>query len=109
MKHVDKPWGYEIWFAEEEKYVGKLLFVKRGERLSLQYHEVKDETLYILSGLAEFYINDELNVMVTGDSIHLPPLTKHRIKAIHDTFIIEVSTPEVDDVVRLEDDYGRAK
>jgi len=108
LKKIDKPWGYELWFAQTDKYVGKIIFVKSGSRLSLQYHEKKDETLYIYSGIAQFIINDEYRRVVTGESIHLPPLTKHRIEAIYDTTIIEVSTPEVEDVVRLKDDYGRA-
>ncbi len=115
MKQVSKPWGSETWFAQTDKYVGKVLFIKKGHRLSLQYHEVKDETLYLLSGLVEIPIKDAASSrppkvvkLTVGESIHIPPLTVHRITALEDSTFIEVSTPEVEDVVRLEDDYGRA-
>ena len=107
MEKVDKPWGYEIWFAQTDKYIGKLLFIEKGGRLSLQYHKVKDETLYVLSGLARFTISNLTVKLKKGDVVHIPPLTKHRVEAIRNTFIIEVSTPEISDVVRLKDDYGR--
>jgi len=104
---VNKPWGYELWFAKTDKYVGKIIFVKKGNRLSLQYHKEKDETMYVLSGIAQVVLDQEYRRVVTGDIIHIPPLVKHRIEALTDITIIEVSTPEVEDVVRIEDDYGR--
>jgi mannose-6-phosphate isomerase len=114
-KRVDKPWGHEIWWARTERYVGKLLHVKKGESLSLQYHNVKDETILIQSGKLLFEVKgkDEPGdlrriEMVPGDSYHITPGTLHRMTGLEDTDILEVSTPELDDVVRLEDRYGRA-
>jgi len=107
-KKVQKPWGYEVWFAQTDKYVGKLLVIKKGKRLSYQYHEQKDETLWVLSGLGKIIVDDKVTTLKAGRAIHIPPNTKHRIEATEeDLEIIEVSTPEVDDVVRLADDYGR--
>ena len=112
-RRVDKPWGHEIIWAQTEKYVGKILFVKAGERLSLQYHEVKDETIYVLSGKMVFEVGerdkerDDL-IMKAGDSYRIRPHTVHRMIAVEDTQILEASTPELNDVVRLEDSYGRA-
>ncbi len=107
MNRIDKPWGHEIWFAETDKYVGKILFVAKGKRLSLQYHERKDETLYVVAGGAWLTINGKGMILAAGEAVHIPPLTKHRIEAVMDTSIVEVSTPDADDVIRLEDDYGR--
>jgi len=107
MKEVTKPWGYELWFAHTDRYVGKLLFVKAGERLSLQYHKQKDETLLVIRGLIRLTIGDDIRILPNTESIRITPETPHRIEAITDALIVEVSTPEVDDVVRLEDDYGR--
>jgi len=112
-RRVDKPWGHEIIWAHTEKYVGKILFVKAGERLSLQYHEVKDETIYILSGKMVFEVGKEEKetediIMKAGDSYRIRPYTVHRMIAVEDTQILEASTPELNDVVRLEDSYGRA-
>lgn len=104
---TDKPWGYEFLFAHTDKYAGKILFVRAGERLSLQYHEKKDETLYIYSGEVLVIIDKNPIILTLGQIIHIPPLTKHRIHALKDTTIFEVSTPELDDVVRFDDDYGR--
>lgn len=111
-KKTEKPWGYELLFALTPHYAGKILFVKKGHRLSFQYHEVKDETLYIQSGKALLEIEDEHGVMVEteaspGYCFRLLPFKKHRFRAIEDTTFLEVSTPELDDVVRLDDDYGR--
>ena len=111
-RKTEKPWGYELLFALTDKYAGKMLYVKQGHRLSLQYHEKKEETLYIYEGKALIEIEREGGKLVqkemkSGDSFHLPPMTKHRMKAIEDTMFFEVSTPELDDVVRLDDDYGR--
>jgi mannose-6-phosphate isomerase len=111
-RKTEKPWGYELLFALTDKYAGKMLYVKQGHRLSLQYHEKKEESLYIYQGKALIEIEGENGELVqkemnSGDSFHLPPMTKHRMKAIEDTMFFEVSTPELDDVVRLSDDYGR--
>ena len=110
---VDKPWGYEIRWAVTGRYLGKILHVNKGEALSLQYHEVKDEWLLVSEGAVDIEIgglDGELSKlrMSEGDSVHLPPRTRHRITAVEDADIFEVSTPEIDDVVRLEDRYGRA-
>lgn len=112
MRRVDKPWGHEIIFADTEHYVGKILHVEADQQLSLQYHEVKDETLYVASGKLEMEIGDrdelETRIMEPGDSVHIPPGTVHRMRAVETCDIFEVSTPHLDDVVRLEDRYGRA-
>ena len=114
-KRVEKPWGYELWWARTDRYVGKILHVKRGESLSLQYHNVKDETIMLQSGRLLFETRPtgeegELRKveMQPGDVFHITPGTLHRMTAIEDCDIVEVSTPELDDVVRLEDRYGRA-
>ena len=110
-KHIVKPWGYEIIFAHTKQYVGKILFVKGEHKLSLQYHEVKDETIFLKSGKAILELHKDHSVsmikMQPGASFHIPPNTVHRIIAEEDSEILETSTPELDDVVRLEDDYGR--
>ena len=113
VRKVDKPWGYELIYARTERYVGKILFVKKGHRLSLQYHEKKDETMFIQRGKIELQsgaAGEELatKILSEGDAVRLRPLTRHRVQAIKDTYILEVSTPELEDVVRLSDDYGRA-
>ena len=112
IKKVDKPWGYELWWALTEKYVGKILHVNKGESLSWQYHEVKDETIYLHCGEMLIEVEEvggekEQKVMKPGNSIRITPFTKHRMTAITDCDILEASTPEVEDVVRLEDRYGR--
>jgi mannose-6-phosphate isomerase len=110
-QRTEKPWGFELLFALTPKYAGKLIFVKKGHRLSLQYHEKKDETHYFYQGKALLEIEDEgkmvSKTLLPGQSVRIPPHTKHRLKALEDCTIFEVSTPELDDVVRLEDDYGR--
>jgi mannose-6-phosphate isomerase len=113
-KRVEKPWGYEIWWATTERYVGKLLHVKKGESLSLQYHKVKDETILVQAGRLLFEFRSvadggdlEQLEMGPGDSFHITPGTIHRMTGIEDCDIVEVSTPELQDVVRLEDRYGR--
>ena len=111
-KRIEKPWGFELLWAETEDYVGKLLFVKAGESLSLQYHEKKEETMHVESGVALFEAGpnkDELESfeLKAGDSFHLPPGYLHRITAKTDCRIYEVSTPFLQDVVRMEDRYGR--
>ncbi len=112
-RKTEKPWGYELLFAHTPKYAGKVIFVKKGHRLSLQYHEKKDETLYIYEGKALLDIEESDGRLVSkvvqpGECIPVPPFTKHRLKAIEDTTFLEASTPELEDVVRVEDDYGRA-
>jgi mannose-6-phosphate isomerase-like protein (cupin superfamily) len=111
MKRVEKPWGYELIFAATDQYVGKILHVQEGEQLSLQYHEVKDETVYVASGELELEIKegDELiaHLLGPGEARHIPPRTVHRMRAISTCDVFEVSTPHLDDVVRIEDRYGR--
>ena len=111
-EHVAKPWGHETIWARTERYVGKILHVRAGEALSLQYHRVKEETIRVLSGAIELEVGEgdgprHTVRLVAGDGWHLPPGTRHRMIAREDTDILEVSTPELDDVVRLEDRYGR--
>ena len=114
-KRVEKPWGHELWWARTERYVGKILHVRRGESLSLQYHNVKDETILLQSGrllLETGTRGQEKELrrieMKPGDVFHITPGTLHRMTGIEDCDILEVSTPELEDVVRLEDRYGRA-
>lgn len=112
---VKKPWGHELIFAVTDKYVGKVLHIKKGEALSLQFHRKKDETIHIQKGKIEFHVAPgpdlplEHLVLGEGQSFHIKPGTVHRMSALEDTDILEVSTPELDDVVRLEDRYGRVK
>lgn len=112
VKHVPKPWGYELIFAKTERYVGKILHVNKGESLSLQYHVQKEETLFCVSGELRLTIEvdgDRREVPLrAGEAFHIPPRMIHRMFAVEDTDVAEVSTPELDDVVRLEDRYGRA-
>jgi mannose-6-phosphate isomerase-like protein (cupin superfamily) len=110
---VEKPWGYEIHYALTERYCGKMLFVRSGEALSLQYHERKEESWYVETGRAMLEVGPhgaERDVVEIrpGDAFHFVPGTVHRVTALEDTLILEVSTPELDDVVRLEDRYERA-
>jgi quercetin dioxygenase-like cupin family protein len=111
VTRVDKPWGYELWWARTERYVGKILHITAGHALSLQYHNVKEETIYVYSGRLMFEIQEGERLvgreMLPGDRIHVTPSTVHRMIAIEDCDLFEVSTPEVEDVVRLEDRYGR--
>ena len=109
---IDKPWGYEIWYAWTDRYVGKILHVRAGEALSLQYHRVKDETIMVLTGRLrfEYFAEDEephVQILDPRTPFHITPTLRHRMIAIEDTDVLEVSTPELDDVVRLEDRYGR--
>ncbi|MGK2859495.1 MAG: cupin domain-containing protein [Thermoanaerobaculia bacterium] len=112
VKRVPKPWGYELIWGLTERYVGKVLHVNKGESLSRQYHEMKDETLYVIAGrvLLELQRGDEADsiTLEVGQAFHITPKTIHRIEALEDTDIVEVSTPEIHDVVRLDDRYGRA-
>ena len=112
-RRVEKPWGWELIWAHTDAYVGKILFVRAGHSLSLQYHERKDESWYVESGRARLELgatgDPVLNeqVIAPGEAYHYGPGTIHRVTAIEDTTILEVSTPHLDDVVRLEDAYGR--
>jgi mannose-6-phosphate isomerase-like protein (cupin superfamily) len=111
MRRVEKPWGYEIVWAETPRYVGKILHIQAGQRLSRQYHVKKDETFLVESGEMDLEVGQgeglEIIHMKPRDSFHCPPNTVHRMVAVTDVDVIEVSTPELDDVVRLEDAYGR--
>jgi len=111
VTRVEKPWGYELHWARTERYVGKNLHINAGHALSLQYHERKDETVYLYSGklLYEIEVDGQLTKieMMPGDSIRVTPKTVHRMTAIEDCDVLEASTPELDDVVRLKDIYGR--
>jgi mannose-6-phosphate isomerase-like protein (cupin superfamily) len=109
---VDKPWGYELRWGITDRYAGKVLHVNKGEALSLQYHERKDEFQYVVTGAVDIELGGPDGVLTkhrmnAGDTLHITPGTRHRLTAIEDTDIFEVSTSEVDDVVRLEDRYGR--
>jgi mannose-6-phosphate isomerase-like protein (cupin superfamily) len=112
-RKVVKPWGWELVWAEADDYVGKILFIRTGHALSLQFHRVKDESWYVQSGKAELQLGDagdpilNTEIIGTGACFRYRPGTVHRVRALEDTTILEVSTPQLDDVVRLEDDYGR--
>ncbi len=111
-RRVDKPWGYELIFAHTERYVGKLLHIEKGRKLSRQYHVHKDESLTVLAGVLGLELGAapdvERRLVRPGDAFHVPPGTVHRFVAVETCDLVEVSTPELDDVVRLEDEYGRA-
>lgn len=108
---VEKPWGHEIIWARTDRYVGKILHIREGRRLSYQYHRVKEETLRVLSGRMRLVYDlgegREERELAAGEVFHVRPGTKHRMIAVTDVDVLEVSTPELDDVVRLEDDFGR--
>ena len=112
MKRVDKPWGFELWWAQTDRYVGKLIHINKGQALSLQYHNRKDETIFVHAGriLFEMQVDGVLTQreMGPGEAVHVTPPTVHRMTALEDADVFEVSTPETDDVVRLEDRYGRS-
>jgi mannose-6-phosphate isomerase-like protein (cupin superfamily) len=110
---VEKPWGYELRWAITDRYAGKVLHVNKGHALSLQYHERKDEYLYVTSGVLEMELGGADGKLTThrmqvGDTLHITPGTRHRLTAVEDAEIFEVSTSELDDVVRIQDRYGRA-
>lgn len=110
---VDKPWGWEHRFAITDRYLGKVIHVNQGEMLSLQYHRQKDETLLLVKGAMDLQLEDADGRMETlrltpGMARRIPPGRKHRMIAVEDCEFFEVSSPEIDDVVRLEDKYGRA-
>lgn len=111
-RYVEKPWGSELIWTHTDRYVGKLISVNAGQRLSLQFHRVKDESIYVVAGTLNLHLeNDDGEVeqmtMGPGEFRRVPTGRVHRFEAITDVELIEVSTPELDDVVRLEDDYGR--
>ena len=112
MKRVQKPWGYEIWWEVTDRYLGKILHINKDHSISYQYHKTKDETIYLFSGEIVLEIEEvgkprEIKRLMPGESHRITPLTKHRMTALEDSEVIEVSTPEYDDLVRLEDRYGR--
>jgi len=108
---VDKPWGYELVWARTDRYVGKILHVRAGHVLSLQYHLRKDETMHVYSG--ELILRTQEGETLTsrpfkaGETVHIPPMLIHQIEAVVDSDVLEASTPELDDLVRLQDRYGR--
>lgn len=121
-KIVEKPWGREIWYADQSAYAGKVLEVKKGRRLSLQYHERKTETLFLLSGKvlltlrtiapgetpsAALVTTADQSQWLPGRSVHIPARTIHRFEALEDSVLLEVSTPDLTDIVRLQDDFAR--
>ena len=112
-RRVDKPWGHEIWFAVTDRYAGKILHIEAGEALSLQYHERKDEAIWVLQGELELELDSpegelEVHRLGPGEGRRILPGRRHRMRAVTVVEICEVSTPDLDDVVRLEDRYGRA-
>ena len=113
VERVEKPWGYEIVYALTDRYCGKILFIRKGEQLSLQFHRRKDEVIYIHEGRIELEVGEpgrtpDREVVGPGRAFRFTPGTVHRWRALEDTLVLEVSTPDLDDVVRLEDRYGRA-
>jgi quercetin dioxygenase-like cupin family protein len=113
-RRVEKPWGYELIWAEQQRYVGKILHIERGQQLSYQYHRQKDETIHLLSGVLELQVASADGPRQTlrlqpGQSFHIVPGLRHRMTAIETCDVLEASTPELDDVVRLEDRYGRVE
>jgi mannose-6-phosphate isomerase len=108
---VEKPWGYELVWARTDRYVGKILHVKAGHVLSLQYHNRKDETMHVLSGELILRTQGDKELVArpfkAGETVHVPPKLIHQIEAIVDSDVLEASTPELDDLVRLQDRYGR--
>jgi mannose-6-phosphate isomerase len=112
-RRVEKPWGYELIWALTERYCGKVLVVYAGQALSLQFHREKDESWYVLEGRAEIEMAaagetvPASEVVTPGAAFRIEPGTVHRVRALEETTILEVSTPQIDDVVRLEDVYGR--
>lgn len=113
VRHVPKPWGHETIWAHTDRYVGKILHVKAGEKLSIQYHVRKDETVHLLRGEMKYWVqlpgDTELRDqrLVAGESFRITPNTIHAIEAVTDIDVLEASTPDLDDVVRLQDRYGR--
>jgi mannose-1-phosphate guanylyltransferase len=110
LKKVQKPWGWELWFAHTPHYVGKIIFIKKGHRLSKQYHRFKHETVYAQKGTWVLEIGGRKKKMSPGAAAVIKPRVVHRFTAPYeDAYLLEVSTPQIKDVVRLEDDYGRSR
>jgi mannose-6-phosphate isomerase-like protein (cupin superfamily) len=107
LKVVEKPWGREEWLVVTGKYCLKRLYINEGHRLSLQYHKVKQETMILEQGLCDLTVVGRTRLMMTGQPYTIEPEEVHRLTAHKDSVILEVSTPELNDVVRLEDDYER--
>jgi mannose-6-phosphate isomerase len=110
---VEKPWGHEMRWAVTERYAGKLIHIDAGHSLSLQYHVQKDESIHVVSGVMDLQLESDSGELEThrltqGMSAHIRPGRRHRFVAVEDTDLFEVSSPEIDDVVRIEDVYGRA-
>jgi mannose-6-phosphate isomerase len=113
IQRVEKPWGYELIWAKTKDYVGKVLHINKGHKLSLQYHKIKEETILVQSGKMMLVFENDQGVLeeillVAGEGHHIPVGRKHRFVGVEDCDVYEVSTPHLDDVVRLEDGYGRA-
>lgn len=111
-RRVEKPWGHELIWAHTDRYVGKVIVIEAGKRLSLQRHLVKDESIFVISGRLRLTLEDETGTirveeLVAGDHRHVPTGRIHRFEAVERTELMEISTPELDDVIRLEDDFGR--
>jgi mannose-6-phosphate isomerase len=111
-RRVDKPWGHELIWAHTDRYVGKILVIETGRRLSLQYHELKDESILVVSGRLRLHLEDgdgnmQVSELGPGEGAHVGTGRRHRYEAIEQVELVEVSTPELDDVVRIEDDFGR--
>ena len=111
-RRVEKPWGHELIWAHTDRYVGKVIVIEAGKRLSLQRHVVKDESIYVISGHLRLTLEDEAGAidvvdLEAGDHRHVPTGRIHRFEAVEHTMLMEISTPELDDVIRLEDDFGR--
>lgn len=109
LSKVDKPWGKEIWWTVTNDYIGKIIEVHAGHSLSLQYHQHKRETMFFLEGNGILQLGEGFVTIKPGLIVEIPPKAIHRITADSTIVLLEVSTPQVDDVVRLEDNYGRAK
>jgi mannose-6-phosphate isomerase len=112
IQRVEKPWGYELIWAKTQDYVGKVLFIRQGHQLSLQYHQQKEETIFLQSGKMTFVFESDTGVLEKialhpGQAHHIPVGRKHRMIAVEDCTVFEVSTPQLNDVIRLEDGYGR--
>jgi mannose-6-phosphate isomerase len=107
-KIVAKPWGREVWYADESEYAGKILEITKGHALSLQKHERKKETMYLMHGLVKYHLNGVDFELHAGECLTVNAGDIHRLEALEDTVILEVSTPHLDDIIRLEDRYGRS-
>jgi len=111
-RRVEKPWGHELIWAHTDRYVGKVIVIEAGRRLSLQRHVIKDESIFVISGHLRLTLEDETGTIGVvelgpGDDHHVPTGRIHRFEAVDRTELMEISTPELDDVIRLEDDFGR--